>query len=57
MQVINDNGCSWINDLNPRSNIKTLEKNEDCDWLISWCWLHRFICSKKIRATLFQIKK
>jgi len=26
MEVINDNGCSWINELNPRSNIKSLEK-------------------------------
>jgi len=34
MQIINDNYCSWINDLNPRSNIKTLEKNENSDWLI-----------------------
>ena len=34
MQVINDNGCSWINDLNPRSNIKILETNKDCEWLI-----------------------
>jgi len=34
MQIVNDNGCSWINDLDPRSNIKVLEKNEDCEWLI-----------------------
>ena len=34
MEVINDNGCSWINDLNPRTNIKTLKSNKDCDWLI-----------------------
>ena len=34
MQVINDNGCSWINDLEPRLNVKSLEKNEDCEWLI-----------------------
>ena len=34
MQLINDNYCSWINDLNPRSNIKVLEKNENCEWLI-----------------------
>ena len=34
MQIINDNYCSWINDLNPRSHIKTLEKNENSDWLI-----------------------
>ena len=34
MQIVNDNGCSWINDLDPRSNIKVLEKNKECDWLI-----------------------
>ena len=34
MRVINDNECSWINDLNPRLNINILKKNEDCDWLI-----------------------
>ena len=34
MQVENDNGCSWINDLNPRTNIKSLAKSIDCEWLI-----------------------
>ena len=34
MQIVNDNGCSWINDLDPRSNIKVLEKNEESEWLI-----------------------
>ena len=34
MKIINDDNCSWINDLNPRYNIKILEKNEDCDFLI-----------------------
>ena len=34
MELINDKYCSWINDLNPRTNIKVLEKNEECDWLI-----------------------
>ena len=34
MQVVNDNGCSWINDLNPRTNINSLLSNEECDWLI-----------------------
>ena len=34
MQIVNDKGCSWINDLNSRTNIKELEKNEDCEWLI-----------------------
>ena len=34
MDVKNDKTCSWVNDLNPRSNIKILQKNEDCEWLI-----------------------
>ena len=34
MEVTNDNGCSWVNDLIPRTNIKSLQLNEDCDWLI-----------------------
>ena len=34
MAVTNDNYCSWVNDLKPRTNIKTLKSNEYCDWLI-----------------------
>ena len=34
MEVINDNGCSWVNDLNPRTNVLTLSKNLNCEWLI-----------------------
>ena len=34
MELKNDNTCSWINDLNPRTNIKILEKNDESDWLI-----------------------
>ena len=34
MKLKNDNSCSWINDLDPRSNIKTLKENLDCEWLI-----------------------
>jgi glycine/D-amino acid oxidase-like deaminating enzyme len=34
MQIENDKSCSWINDLSPRLNIKDLEQDEDCDWLI-----------------------
>ena len=34
MNVVNDNNCSWINDLNKRSNIKVLNKNKSCEWLI-----------------------
>ena len=34
MNVVNDTGCSWINDLTRRSNIKVLDKDKSCDWLI-----------------------
>ena len=34
MNVVNDTSCSWINDLSRRSNIKTLDKDKSCDWLI-----------------------
>ena len=34
MEVTNDNGCSWVQDLIPRTNIKTLQSNEDCEWLV-----------------------
>ena len=34
MNIINDNYCAWISDLNIRSKIKTLDKNKSCDWLI-----------------------
>ena len=34
MNVVNDVGCSWINNLDRRSNIKNLDKDKSCDWLI-----------------------
>ena len=34
MEVVNDNSCSWINDLSARNNVKTLSSNIDCEWLI-----------------------
>jgi len=34
MEVTNDNGCSWINNLSPRSNILTLSSDLDSEWLI-----------------------
>ena len=34
MELINDNECSWINDLNSRDNIKSLSSNLNCEWLI-----------------------
>ena len=34
MEVVNDNYCSWVNDLSQRSNIKTLSADLNCEWLI-----------------------
>jgi len=34
MNVVNDTSCGWINDLDTRANIKTLDKNKSFDWLI-----------------------
>jgi glycine/D-amino acid oxidase-like deaminating enzyme len=34
MSVVNDKSCSWINDLDQRSNIKVLTEDKYCDWLI-----------------------
>ena len=34
MNIVNDNTCSWLNDLSKESGIKTLDKDKSCDWLI-----------------------
>ena len=34
MEVTNDNRCSWIKDLIPRTNINSIKSDEDCDWLV-----------------------
>ena len=34
MNIINDNNCSWINDLNPRSKIRIINEDKSCDWII-----------------------
>jgi len=34
MEVVNDKSCSWVNDLNPRTNIQTLSSDLNCEWLI-----------------------
>ena len=34
MEVVNDKSCGWINDLNTRHNITTLNSNYSCEWLI-----------------------
>ena len=34
MQIVNDNYCSWINNIDKRTNIRTLSKNLECEWII-----------------------
>ena len=34
MRIINDNYCSWVNDLSPRTNNKTLSTNLNSEWLV-----------------------
>ena len=34
MDIENDNGCSWIKDLDIRENFKTISSNIDSEWLI-----------------------
>ncbi len=34
MEVVNDNTCSWVNDLSPRTNIQTLSSDLTCEWLV-----------------------
>ena len=34
MDIKNDNGCSWIKDLDIRENFKTISSNIDSEWLI-----------------------
>ena len=34
MNILNDKSCSWINDLPPRINVKTNNRDQKCDWLI-----------------------
>ena len=34
MEIVNDDSCSWVNDLNPRANIQTLSSHLSCEWLV-----------------------
>ena len=34
MQVLNDDRCGWIHDLDQRINIKSFQSKQDCEWLI-----------------------
>ncbi len=56
MQIVNDNRCSWINDLNTRSNIKVLKKNDRCEWLIIGAGYTGLSAARKL-AQLFPNKR
>tara|TARA_Y100001970_G_scaffold126147_1_gene155994 strand:+ start:1545 stop:2849 length:1305 start_codon:yes stop_codon:yes gene_type:complete len=56
MEVINDNSCGWINDLNPRTNIKTIITNEESDWLIIGAGYTGLSAARKL-AQLYSNKK
>ena len=34
MNIVNDKSCGWINDLETRTNIKSLQSNKNSDWVI-----------------------
>ena len=56
MEVTNDKGCSWVNDLIPRTNIKTLQSNEDCEWLVVGAGFTGLSATRKL-AQLYQNQK
>jgi glycine/D-amino acid oxidase-like deaminating enzyme len=56
MEVTNDKGCSWVNDLIPRTNIKTLQSNEDCEWLVVGAGYTGLSAARKL-AQLYQNQK
>jgi len=56
MEVTNDNGCSWVKDLIPRTNIKILQSNEDCDWLIVGAGYTGLSAARKL-SQLYQNQK
>ena len=56
MKVINDTNCSWINDLDLKSNINVLEENEECEWLIIGAGYTGLSASRKL-GHLYPTKK
>ena len=34
MNLVNDHNCAWVNDLHPRTHVKTLNLNLNSEWLI-----------------------
>ena len=56
MQIENDSTCSWINDLTPRLNIKSLQSNEDCEWLVIGAGYTGLSAARKL-AQLYSYQK
>ncbi len=56
MSVINDQTCGWINNIHPRTNIKTLSTNEKCNYLIIGAGFTGLSAARKL-GTLTQGKK
>ena len=56
MNVFNDRYCSWINDLNLRTNIKVLNGNIDTEWLIIGAGYTGLSAARKL-SELFPNKK
>ncbi len=54
--IINDKYCSWINDLNSRTDIKTLQTNEYCEWLVIGAGYTGLSAARKL-GNLYQNQK
>ena len=46
--IINDDKCTWINQLSERTNVKMLNKNTQCDYLIIGAGYTGLSCARKI---------
>ena len=49
MIIENDKNCGWINDLPPRTNIKSIQSNQDCDYLVVGAGYTGLSAAKKLR--------
>ncbi len=49
MIIENDKNCGWINDLPPRTNIKSIRSNEYCDFLVVGAGYTGLSAAKKLR--------
>lgn len=56
MTIYNDSNCAWINDLTTRTNIVSLQKDEDCEWLIIGAGYTGLSAARKL-AQLHSTKK